>query len=248
MKAWNSCLVLMLIVGSCYAEEETLQLNALKDTFGRSYARNANRGISEYLVISSSPAYCSIVAFDLSEVTNTIVDAEFGFYMRDTLRDPVRFSVAVMVHNDQNSRWSEGSGGEILLHGDETIDIQKGEAASNLYAREGECTYQWLAFRNTPWVGKSGKAARNLGDRNLWLTPQYYSIGKNGWTEGKRFSCSMLDIGLLEEIRQLEMPVVTFGIWGLRGKGIYLIHSRESGRGPELNITVELPEEHGTSD
>lgn len=237
-----STLVLaFVLVASVFGETNVVELAALKDTFGRSYTRNANRGKSEYLMISSTPAVCSIIGFDLSSITNEIIAAEFSFCARDAEhKNALSFTIAPMVGNEQNNSWIEGTG--FLNIGENAHEIQKSEAANNRPARFGEPTFQWRAFRDKPWLNQDGKPVRNLMDQKLWYSTQSFSVEKGGWEAGRWIVCPIQDSELFEEIRKTAHPVVTIGIWGTSGKGSYLIHSREAGQAARLTLTLK-PEE-----
>lgn len=210
----------------CAAETVTLEVTAVKDMFGRSNNRNGNSGAAPFLLAAPMPGVTAVTAFDLSAVTNEIVGAEFSFCIQESSSSPLSLTVAPMVHNTENGKWNEGKG---------NLGI-RGQNASI-----GEATFQWRAFRDRPWINKKGRSATNLMDPDLWEAPAA-RLDSIQWTAGEWVSAPISDAAFLEAIRNHELKVVTFGLWGTAGSGIYKIDSKESGRPAKLVLTVKAPE------
>lgn len=205
-----------------FAESKTIRLDAVKDMFGRSNERNLNNGASPNLLVAHSPGITSIVSFDLSSITNEIMEAEFQIRMHNTVQHPIKLVVAPMLHTTNNTMWAEGSG--VL-----------GVRGRN--AREGEATFAWRSFRDMPWETSAGESKTGLMDKKLWLPPIAQLDGLN-WAENTWITVSVKDMSLLEVIRNSEAPVITFGLWGTSGNGTYLLSAKESGLGPRLFLTM----------
>ncbi|WP_372798969.1 hypothetical protein [Pontiella sp.] len=219
-------LMSLLAGASVFAQEtDVLELTAGKDLFGRSNRRNANSGASSSLVLAPNLSVVSLVAFDLSGVTNEIQSAEFSFRIQETHAVPLSLTVAPMVHNEQNASWAEGAG-----------DL--GVLGRN--ARIGEATFQWRAFRDRQWLDAKERPVTNLADAGLWK-PALATRSAIPWISGEWVTVSINDAAFLEEIRNHEVPQVTFGLWGTSGDGIYRVNAKESGLPAKLNLTVKLP-------
>ena len=216
-------LVSLLSGGVVNGATHEIELNASKDTFGRSNKRTRNSGAADFILVASVSTMRSLVAFDLSKVTNTIVAAEFSFRVYETASASLSFVVAPMIPQAINQQWVEGMG-------------NLGVVGQN--ARQGEATYQWQGFRDQPWLTAEGTAAKNLMDPKLWKSPET-AQQKVEWTEGEWISIKITDLALLETLRASDGKSVTYGIWGTAGRGLYKINSKESGKAPRLTLTVE---------
>ena len=203
--------------------EQDVELNANKDTFGRSNKRNANSGASEFMLLAPGPSIKSLVGFDLSSVTNEIISAELSFRVLEDNRIPLSLTVAQMVSHEDNEEWVEGVG-------------NLGVLGQN--ARVGESTFQWRAFRDQPWKAEDGKELVNLMDSKLWKSPPM-KLNKVEWTAGDWVTLPIVDVSMLEELRNSEGKVVTYGIWGTSGNGIYKLNSKESGEPARLVLKTK---------
>ena len=224
-----ACAALAVLVGSgAVAETYTLPLEAAKDNFARSNNRNRNNGGSAHLLVAHNPSIKSLVGFDLSTVTNEIVAAEFTICIQNTMPTPLHLTIAPMVQTKGNASWNEGVGA-------------LGARGQN--ARLGESTFQWRAFRDQPWELKSGKAARNMMDEQLWEAP-VARLASVKWTENTWIRVKLDDAADLEEIRRSEDPVATYGLWGTAGNGSYFLYARNSGFPPKLLLELKKTEEN----
>lgn len=191
---------------------EPLELTASKDTFGRSSERNRNSGASEQLLIAHAPNVRTLIAFDLSVVTNEISGAEFCFRQHNSMSDPVSLVVAAMANTSHNVAWGEGAG-------------NLGVRGQN--ARAGEACYAFSAFRDVPWETLTGDAVENLGNAKLWKPP-VATLNRLEWEAGNWVRVPIPDVVLLEKIRKSGTPTITFGVWGKAGNGLYSISSNNS--------------------
>lgn len=213
-----------LVVGMALAAHgESVELTAAKDTFGRSNERTGNSGGSAQLIVAHAPNIRSIVAFDLSSVTNEIVSAEFRFRIDNTMPEPVSLVVAPMVQTQANSAWGEGAG---------TLGVQ------GQNARPGESCYARSMFPDTSWESAPGSTVEDLGDPALWLPP-VAQLKRLKWTDGEWVAVPVGDVAMLEKIRASDDRVVTFGLWGTGGNGIYSLRSKESGDAPTLVLGLK---------
>ncbi len=203
--------------------ENQITLEAAKDTFGRSNERNLNNGASPHLVLAHSPGIRSLVAFDLSSVTNEITAVEFKFRQHNTLDVPLSLVVAPMVWNENNAAWIEGSG---------ALGVKGRNALL------GEATFAWRAFRDMPWESTSGAAKLGLMENNLWQKPIAIRTGLQ-WIENTWVSVPVENAANAEDIRKSDAKVLTYGLWGTAGKGAYLVSSKESGYAPKLILTLK---------
>jgi hypothetical protein len=206
---------------------EPLVLKASKDTFGRSNERTRNSGASPVLYIAQAPNIRTLVAFDLSGVTNRVLSATLRFRADNTVEEEISLTVAPMNQTPNNAAWKEGAGAL---------------GASGQNARPGESAFGWSAFPEVPWESASGEPLTGLLDAALWGTP-VVSGKKVSWEKGVWTAVSMENPSLIEKIRNTDHPVITFGIWGTSGNGLYAICSRESGSAPELVLSLEEKEE-----
>ena len=204
-------------------EAGSLVLKASKDNFGRSNKRNRNSGASKTLAIAHAPNIRSIIAFDLSSLTNEIIGAELRIHQHNSMPEKTSLIVAPMVSTTNNAAWGEGLG-------------SLGAGGQN--ARPGESCYAYSAFRNVPWESADGKPVVNLGDAKLWGAPVAALNGLR-WEEGRWVRIALSDVAVLETIRTSATPKVTFGLWGKAGNGLYFISSRNSLRAPELHLTLK---------
>lgn len=209
-----------ILAGPVFSGE--LDLAASQDTFGRSNLRNTNNGGSEQLAISQAPNYRTIMAFDLSAVTNEIVGAELQFRQGNTMEGKMSMVVAPMANTASNSVWAEGVG---------NLGV-RGQPA-----RSGEACYALRAFRDAPWESAPGVPASDLGDADLWM-PTVAQLNGIPWEEGRWLKVPLNNTSLLENIRKSESPVVTFGMWGKSGNGLYFISSRNSTWPPVLHLNL----------
>lgn len=204
-------------------DEQMVKLEATKDTFGRSNERNNNSGATEFLLLAPMPGVISLVGFDLSSVTNEIVDAELSFRIFEPAREPLSLKITAMVPQEDNETWNEGSG-------------SLGIRGQN--ARIGEATFQWRAFRDQSWKSEGGKDVLNLMDSKLWKSPSI-ELKKVEWTKGAWISVQLKDVALLEELRNSDGKVVTYGVWGTAGNSVYKINSKESGHPARLTLKTK---------
>lgn len=209
------------------ATAEPLVLTAAKDSFGRSNERSCNSGASSVLYLSESSNIRTLIAFDLSEITNKIESAVFRFQQQSSSDDPLVLTVAPMVQTKRNAAWKEGRGALGA----------KGQNAS-----EGESCYGWSAFPDTPWEYDVDKTVVDLADKRLWKQP-LISAKKTAWVADEWVEITVSDLALLEAIRESDNPVLTLGLWGTAGREYYAIHSKESGKAPELVLTLEVEEQ-----
>ena len=203
--------------------EEPLVLSAAKDNFGRSNKRNRNSGANETLTIAHAPNIRTIIAFDLSSVTNEIVSAELRFRQHNDASEKITLIVAPMVNTTNNAAWGEGTG-------------NLGTGGQN--AQPGESCYAYSAFREIPWESTSGAALINLSDAGLWGNP-ITSVNGLRWEAARWVRIPIKDPALLEKIRESKSPMMTFGLWGNAGDGFYFISSRNSQWPPELHLTLK---------
>ncbi len=206
-----------------FAVADQQVLKASKDLFARSNSRNRNSGGSETLLVAHASNIRSLIAFDLSGVTNQIAEATFRFQQQNNMRDAIDLTVAPLVQTEHNSAWREGSGA-------------LGTKGQN--ARPGDACYGWSAFPNVPWETMSGDAVTALSDSRLWGAP-VASLDNLEWKENNWVEIKISNISLLEKIRESEHQTVTFGLWGTSGNGLYAISSKESGNAPELILTLK---------
>ncbi len=198
-------------------------LDASRDNFGRSNQRNNNSGANEYLAIANSPNIRSIIAFDLSGITNEVTAAEFQFRQHNSVDVPVTLVVAPMAHTKNNASWKEGSG---------ALGVRGQNAGL------GEATLCWSAFRDIPWESANEGALQSLLDSGLWKTPTA-QLANLQWLESNWIKVPVTDCSMLEKIRKSDAKFITFGLWGVSGKGTYLISSKESGNAPQLVLTLK---------
>lgn len=221
-------LIFTVLLGSVsvFAQNsELIELTAAKDNFGRSNKRHNNSGAAPLMIIAAHPGIVSIVSFDLSTVTNEIETAEFSFRIMETSMTPVSFTVAPMAHNEQNGKWVEGAG---------NLGVQ------GRNARVGESTFQWRKFRDRQWLNAKERPVTNLMDNDLW-EPAISKLSSVEWNEGEWITVKINDVSFLEEIRNHEVQMITFGLWGTGGNEVYRINTKESGHPAKLNLTVKVP-------
>lgn len=223
MKRIFTVFLLGCVAATSFGEVEPLVLSAAKDNFGRSNKRNRNNGASETLAVAHAPNVRSLIAFDLSSVTNEIVGAELRFRQHNDAAQKTTLIVAPMVNTTNNAAWGEGSG-------------NLGTSGQN--AKPGESCYAYSAFREMPWESATGQPLVNLGDPGLWGSPV---AGLNGfrWEAERWVRIPIKDAALLEKTRNSESPMLTFGLWGKAGDGFYLISSKNSQWAPKLYLTLK---------
>ncbi|MBN2685046.1 MAG: hypothetical protein JXR40_07190 [Pontiellaceae bacterium] len=226
MKKWISVLVLWAVI-SCVAGAEELTLKATKDSFGRSNERMRNSGASPTLYVAQSSNIRALIAFDLSGVTNKIESAVFRFQQKELNETPVTLTVAPMVQTERNAAWKEGRG--VL-------------GARGRNALEAESCYSHSAFPDIPWESAPDKPVVDLAAAQLW-SKALVSGKRMEWKADVWIDIKISDAAWLEAIRTSEHPIVTFGIWGTSGKGYYTINAKESGKAPELVLTLEEEKE-----
>ena len=215
-------LVGSLAMISLGADEPTI-LKAAKDNYARSNEQIRNNGANTALGIASEAHIRTLIAFDLSSVSNQILSAELQFRPAKSAAEKINFTVAPMVNTTNNTAWGEGKG---FL----------GTSGQN--AQKGESCYVRSAFRDTPWESATGKPLTNLGDSKLWGTP-IAQLTQQYWEEGKWFTIPIHDLALLKKIRNSTTPILTLGIWGTDGNGLYFINSKESQWAPILKLTLK---------
>lgn len=223
----NGILVLVLWALGCAVNAEELTLKASKDFFGRSNERIRNSGGSSTLYVAESSNIRTLIAFDLSGVTNTIQSAVFRFQQKELNETPVSLTVAPMVQTERNTAWKEGRGA-------------LGARGEN--ALEGESCYGHSAFPKIQWESARDKPVVDLAAASLW-SKALVSAKPTEWKAEQWVEIKISDATWLEKIRTSEQPIVTFGIWGSSGKGYYTINSKESGKAPELVLTLEEEKE-----
>ncbi len=226
----RSCYGLILgLAFSMLAEtgfSEELVLEASKDTFGRSNNRNRNSGASEQLLIAHMPNVRTLIAFDLSGITNEISGVELRFRQHNSMPDPISIVVAPMVGTANNTAWGEGVG-------------NLGARGQN--SQPGEACYAFSAFRDVPWESASGDPVVDLGDPGLW-NPPVTVLDRLKWEQGNWIRMPVNDVALLEKIRKSGNPTITFGLWGKAGSGLYSISSNNSEWSPELYLELKEDE------
>lgn len=214
-------LFLFSLAGSVSAK--SLELQASKDTFGRSNERNRNNGGNAVLAVSSASNIRTIIAFDLGGVTNEIIGAELRFRQHNTVEKPISLVVVPMAHTTNNAAWGEGAGNVGM----------KGRLAA-----AGDACYSYSAFNATAWESPKGVPVADLGDGLLWGAP-IATLNPLPWEEGRMVNIAVDHAALLEEARKSATPVFTFGMWGTSGNGIYLISSRSSSWPPVLVLSLK---------
>ena len=222
------CVVFLMgfVAAASFGEGGPLVLSASKDNFGRSNKRNRNSGASETLIIAHNPNIRTIIAFDLSSVTNEIVGAEFRFRQHNAMDKAINLVVAPMLNTTHNVAWGEGSG-------------NLGTGGQN--AQPGESCYAYSAFRDVPWESATGEPLPWLGDSRLWSAP-VATLNGLVWTEDRWVLIPIKDVALLEKMRKSKTPSITFGLWGTAGDGLYFISSKNSSWAPELHLTLKVDE------
>jgi hypothetical protein len=209
------------MLGSLGAEERVL--SAMKDSFGRSQERTRNSGASQELYVAHASSVRTIIAYDLSSVTNRITAATLRFQQKTSMSSAVALTIAPMVQTDNNLKWNEGSGG-------------LGTKGQN--ARPGESCYGWSAFSSVPWENSDGAAVTDLASEGLWGAPLVRNKSLS-WEDGAWVEIKITNLEALDAIRESEHPILTLGLWGTSGSGLYAFASKESGRGPELVLVLE---------
>ncbi len=209
------------LAGSVAAE--SLVLEASKDTFGRSNNRNRNSGAAEALFVAHVPNIKTLIAFDLSTVTNKILQAEFRFRQHNSMPEGIDLVVVPMVNTTNNAAWGEGQG-------------NLGTKGQN--SRPGEASYAFSAFLDVPWESAAGGTLENLADSRLWKPP-VATLGGLEWKKGTWVSIPIGDVALLEKIRKSTTPTITFGLWGRAGDGLYSISSNNTEWPAELRLELE---------
>lgn len=210
-----------LLAGSLRAEPTVLK--ASKDSFGRSNQPHCNSGASPILYIAQAPNIRTIIGFDLSVVTNRILNATFRFQQKNSADQEIALTVAPMVQTTNNAAWKEGGG-------------SLGAIGQN--AQLGESCYGWCGYPDTQWEDASGAPVTDLGSPQLWGTP-LVSNEAQSWEDGQWVEIPIKNIHLLETIRTSNDPILTLGLWGTSGSGMYAIASKESGNAPELVLVLQ---------
>jgi len=206
-----------------FAADAPLILKPSKDNFGRSNKRNRNNGACETLLISSAANIRSLIAFDLSSVSNEIISAELRFRPHETAQNQVSLIVAPMVYTEQNAAWEEGQG---------NLGVQ------GRIARSGESCYAFSVFPDKPWQSANGDLLTGLSDAELWEAP-VAALNGQSWQENCWIRIPIRDVSLLEAIRKEKIQMLTFGVWGKTGNGLYFISSNNSQWAPELHIELK---------
>jgi hypothetical protein len=202
---------------------ESMTLKAAKDNYARSNKQIRNNGASTTLGIAAAAHIRTLIAFDLSSITNQVLSAELQFRPAASVSEKIDFTVAPMVNTTNNTAWGEGKG---FL----------GTSGQN--AQKGESCYIRSAFRDTPWESATGKPLTNLSDPKLWGTP-IAQLTQQYWEEGKWITIPIRDLALLKKIQTSTTPIFTLGIWGTEGNGLYFINSKESQWAPILKLTLK---------
>lgn len=223
LKPTLTAVLMLLLSAVTWGETLTLTLGAAKDSFGRSNEPNQNSGGNVALYLAHNAMLRGMVAFDLSSVTNEIISAELCLQPHTTNENPFSMVVAPMVSTPVNDQWTEGTGAL---------------GAQGRNAQPGESTYSRCAYPDVPWETASDKAAASLGDSGLWRSP-VARLKSEAWTEGEEIRLTLDAVSLLEQTRNSQIPIITFGLWGTAGKGYYTIMSKESGRGPQLILSLK---------
>jgi hypothetical protein len=204
---------------------ESVVLKASKDNFGRSNKRNRNNGASETLLIANAPNIRTLIAFDLSSITNEIISAELRFRQQKTADEKMTLTVAPMVDTEKNANWGEGQG-------------NVGVVGQN--ALVGESSYQY-SVRDVFWESAQGDPLVGMSDPQLWESP-IATLNGQAWQENRWLRFPISDVSLLENRRKGESLSVTFGVWGKSGRGLYFISSRNSAWSPELHLVLKEDE------
>lgn len=217
-------LLVVLTISSSALYGKTLEVETLKDSFFRTGDNNRNNGANPQLLLVDMPISRSVISFDLSAVTNEIQSAEFHFVQANTIRerDALSFIIAPMVQTANNSAWGEG-GGNLGIKGH--------------LAQEGEASALYSSTRSVQWESASGKAVFSLFDDQVWGRP-VVTMDDVVWKEGNVVSIAV-GASLLEKVRKSEEKILTLGLWGISGKGLYHIRSKESGAGPKLMLQLK---------
>ncbi len=226
MKSIYVAFLIGCVASTSFGGDELLVLSASKDNFGRSNKRNCNNGASETLAIAHAPNIRTIIAFDLSSVTNEIIGAELRFRQHNAMDEKTSLIVAPIVNTAHNAAWGEGTG-------------NLGAGGQN--AQPGESCYGYSAFRDVPWESATGEPLSNLGDSKLWGAPVAALNGLK-WEAARWVRVPIKDAALLEKIRISETPTITLGLWGKAGNGTYFISSKNSPWSPELQLTLKKDE------
>ena len=59
------------------------------------------------------------------------------------------------------------------------------------------------------------------------------------WKDGEWVTVNINNVAFLEDIREADTPLVTFGLWGTGGNGFYFLNSKESAYAPKLTLTFK---------
>ena len=218
----NICIAILMgcIAATLFADGEPLVLKASKDNFARSNKRNRNNGESETLAIAHAPNIRSMIAFDLSAVTNEISSAELRFRQHNTAQEKVSLIIAPMANTEHNAAWREGSG-------------NLGAGGHNAF--RGTSCYAFSAFPDIKWESVSGDELPSISDSRLWLAP-IAALNGQAWRANRWVRVPINDVSLLGKIIKSENPTITFGLWGKAGSGLYFISSNNSQWPPELHL------------
>ena len=218
-------LVALLFGLSAQSQGKERILTACKDSFMRSNEQIRNSGGSEYLIVASAPNVRSLVAFDLSGITNTIEKADLRIRMAQSKTEPLSLVIAPMAISKNNLAWGEGKG-------------RLGTKGQN--ATPGDASYCRSASADVHWETSAGRAVDNLGSAGVWELP-IASMDHLAWEKGKWLEVAVGQ-ACLDEAMATESKIVTFGLWGTAGNGIYYMDSKESEHAPMLVLKLKKGE------
>lgn len=207
------------------AENSVLELKASKDTFMRSNKTSRNNGGSSLLFLTQTPMARTIMAFDLSGVTNEVLSAELQFCQDNTVseRSPLDIVICPMAQTPNNAAWGEG-------HGNLAI---KGHPA-----QVGDATFVFSSFNGVQWESAGGKSLTFISDSKLWKSP-VADLKNLVWKENNWIKVP-IDAKLIEQIRTSQIPQLTLGIWGTGGgREFYYLRSKESNNSPKLVLELK---------
>lgn len=213
------CGLMVCGASGCFATEQIV-LRAAQDSFMRSNKRNNNSGANPFLVVAHSDQIRSLIAFDLSSVTNRILSAQLRIRQHNTMEEPLTLVVAPMA--DQR-KWVEGDGAL---------------GVNGQLAAPGVSCWGFFAFPEGKWKSAAGAELVDLKQPELWKAPVARLSGV-AWSEGRWLEVPLNSVSDLEAARSSAFPVVTYGLWGVGGSGQYLISAKESSFAPELKLMVE---------
>lgn len=217
---WSGMMLFALCEGT---PAEEVVLTAAKDSFLRSNKQIGNSGGSEHLIVAPVPNIRTLIGFDLSGITNLIEKAELRVRMKTTMPQPMSLMVAPLVPTANNRAWGEGHG-------------NLGVLGQN--SRVGDASYLRSAAPDIAWESADEKPAKCLISAGVWKAPVVVNKALT-WTDGEWFVVPIGDVSCLKTETMTEDKIVTFGLWGTSGNGVYFMHSKESSDAPQLVLTLK---------